>query len=133
MGLGLSVVCGASGGLGPAVLDAMATLGDPLMDLGNSLAYWVEAGDDPVARATRRQPTHLPGMLTRREVALSYFEKSGLAPRDTTFYEVYGLFRLAVIAQQIYFRYHLGQTRNPAFRRFWLMAHYLEWRCARLI
>ena len=116
------------------VLDwEMATLGDPLMDLGNSLAYWVEAGDDPVARATRRQPTHLPGMLTRREVVAAYFEKSGLAPRDTTFYEVYGLFRLAAIAQQIYLRYRRGQTRNPAFRRFWLMAHYLEWRCTRLI
>ena len=116
------------------VLDwEMATLGDPLMDLGNSLAYWVEAGDDAVARATRRQPTHLPGMLTRREVAAAYFERSGLAPRDTTFYEVYGLFRLAAIAQQIYFRFHAGQTRNPAFRRFWLMAHYLEWRCMRLI
>ncbi len=116
------------------VLDwEMATLGDPLMDLGNSLAYWVEAGDDPVARATRRQPTHLPGMLTRREVVAAYFERSGLAPRDTTFYEVYGLFRLAAIAQQIYLRYRRGQTRNPAFRRFWLMAHYLEWRCTRLI
>ena len=111
----------------------MATLGDPLMDLGNSLAYWVEAGDDFVIRSVRRQPTHLPGMLTRREVVAYYFEKTGLAPRDFTFYEVCGLFRLAVIAQQIYYRYHHGQTRNPAFRRFWLLAHYLEWRCRRAI
>lgn len=111
----------------------MATLGDPLMDLGNSLAYWVEAGDDVVMRSVRRQPTHLPGMLTRREVVARYFETSGLAPRDFTFYEVYGLFRLAVIAQQIYYRYHHGQTRNPAFRRFWLLAHYLQWRCHRAI
>ena len=111
----------------------MATLGDPLMDLGNSLAYWVQADDDFLARATRRQPTHLPGMLTRREVVARYFEKAGLAPRDTTFYEVYGLFRLAAIAQQIYYRYHHGQTRNPAFKRFWCMAHYLQWRCKRLI
>ncbi len=111
----------------------MATVGDPLMDLGNSLAYWVQADDDFVARRTRRQPTHLPGMLTRREAVAAYFEKSGLAPRDTTFYEVYGLFRLAVIAQQIYTRYFHGQTRNPAFRHFWAMAHYLRWRCERLI
>ena len=109
----------------------MATLGDPLMDLGNSLAYWVQADDDFLARATRRQPTHLPGMLTRREVVAAYFERSGLAPRDTTFYEVYGLFRLAVIAQQIYVRYHRGETRNPAFKRLWGLVHYLEWRCAR--
>lgn len=116
------------------VLDwEMATLGDPLMDLGNSLAYWVEAGDDPVARATRRQPTDLPGMLTRREVVARYFAASGIAPRPFAFYEVYGLFRLAAIAQQIYYRYHHGQTRNPAFRRLWLVTHYLEWRCRRVI
>ncbi len=116
------------------VLDwEMATLGDPLMDLGNSLAYWVEEDDDVVARATRRQPTHLPGMLTRAEIAAAYFERSGLEPRDMAFYEVYGLFRLAAIAQQIYVRYHRNETRNPAFRHFWLMAHYLEWRCARRI
>ena len=116
------------------VLDwEMATLGDPLMDLGNSLAYWVEAGDDPVGRAIRRQPTHLPGMPTRREVVSYYLGRMGLAEVDFTLYEVYGLFRLAVIAQQIYYRYHHGQTKNPAFRRFWLLAHYLEWRCGRLL
>jgi len=111
----------------------MATIGDPLMELGNSLAYWVQADDDFLLRSMRRQPTHLPGMLTRREVVAAYFEKSGLAPRDVTVYEVYGLFRLAVIAQQIYYRYHHGQTRNPAFKRFWMLEHYLEWRCRRLI
>jgi aminoglycoside phosphotransferase (APT) family kinase protein len=116
------------------VLDwEMATIGDPLMDLGNSLAYWIQADDDAVARATRRQPTHLPGMLTRAEVVARYFERSGLPPRDVTFYEVYGLFRLAVIAQQIYYRYHRRETRNPAFRWFWLLAHYLERRCLRLM
>ncbi len=111
----------------------MATLGDPLMDLGNSLAYWVEAGDDPVARMTRRQPTHLPGMPTRREVVDYYLGRTGLSPANWTFYEVYGLFRLAVIAQQIYLRYHRGESRNPAFRWFWLMGHYLEWRCEKLL
>jgi len=116
------------------VLDwEMATLGDPLMDLGNSLAYWVQADDDFVVRSMRRQPTHLPGMLTRREVVDYYCDRMGMAPANWTFYEVYGLFRLAVIAQQIYYRYHHGQTRNPAFRRFWLMAHYLDWRCRRMI
>ena len=58
------------------VLDwELATLGDPLMDLGNSLACWVEAGDDRIAQGTRRQPTHLPGMLTRQEVIEYYAEK----------------------------------------------------------
>jgi aminoglycoside phosphotransferase (APT) family kinase protein len=117
-----------------AVLDwELATLGDPLMDLGNSLAYWVEAGDDFLAQSTRRQPTHLKGMLTRREVLDYYCQRRGIVVQDWRFYEVYGLFRLAGIAQQIYYRYHHGQTRNPAFKRFWLFVNYLLWRCGRVI
>ncbi|HEV8629291.1 MAG TPA: phosphotransferase family protein [Thermoanaerobaculia bacterium] len=116
------------------VLDwEMATVGDPLMDLGAALAYWVQADDDPVARRFRRQPTHLPGMLTRREVVERYLAATGRAAVDWPFYEVYGLFRIAVIAQQIYYRYHHRQTRNPAFRSFWLLVHYFHWRCRRLM
>jgi aminoglycoside phosphotransferase (APT) family kinase protein len=116
------------------VLDwEMATIGDPLMDLGNSLAYWVEADDDPIARTMRRQPTHLRGMLTRREVVDYYCERTGVRPDDWTFYEVCGLFRLSAIAQQIYYRYHHGQSRNPAFRHFWFFVHYLHHRCRRAI
>jgi aminoglycoside phosphotransferase (APT) family kinase protein len=111
----------------------MATLGDPLMDLGNSLAYWVQADDDIVAQTTRRQPTNLPGMLTRRELVAAYLERTGLEVDNWTFYEVYGLFRLAVIAQQIYYRYHHRETRNPAFRHFWFLVNYLGFRCRRLI
>jgi len=114
------------------VLDwELATLGDPLMDLGNTLAYWVQADDDVLAQATRRQPTHLPGMLTRREVIDYYCGKMGFDAEDFRFYEVYGLFRLSAIAQQIYYRYHHGQTRNPQFKRFWLFVNYLHWRCRR--
>jgi aminoglycoside phosphotransferase (APT) family kinase protein len=116
------------------VLDwEMATIGDPLMDLGGALAYWVQADDDRVFRAFRRQPTHRPGMLTRREVIDLYAERTGRAVDDWAFYEVFGLFRLAVIVQQIYRRYHLGQTRNPAFRHYWLAVRYLDWRCRRII
>jgi aminoglycoside phosphotransferase (APT) family kinase protein len=111
----------------------LATIGDPLMDLGSSLAYWVHADDDRLFRATRRQPTHLPGMLRREEVVAQYADRTGLPVDNWTFYEVFGLFRLAVIAQQIYNRYHLGQTRNPAFRHYWIMVRYLEHRCRRLI
>jgi aminoglycoside phosphotransferase (APT) family kinase protein len=112
------------------VLDwELATLGDPLMDLGKSLAYWVEASDDFLAQSTRRQPTHLPGMMTRKEVIHYYLEKRGLTDVDFRFYEVFGLFRLAGIAQQIYYRYHHKQTRNPAFKNFWVFVHYLLWRC----
>jgi len=116
------------------VLDwEMATIGDPLMDLGNSLAYWVQADDDAFFQSARRQPTHLPGMLTRREVVRYYCEKTGFVPDNWAFYEVYGLFRLAVIAQQIYYRYHHGQTNNPAFKDFWQLVNYLYKRCLKCI
>lgn len=101
------------------VLDwEMATLGDPLMDLGASLAYWVEAGDGPELLAIRQLPTHLPGMPKRAELVARYAEKSGLAIADFRFYYAYGLFRLAGIAQQIYFRYRQGQTKDPRFAQF---------------
>ncbi|SEF37237.1 Predicted kinase, aminoglycoside phosphotransferase (APT) family [Amycolatopsis pretoriensis] len=116
------------------VLDwEMATLGDPLMELGSMLAYWVEAGDDDVMKASRRQPTHLPGMFTREEFVARYAEKTGLEVGDWRFYEVYGLFRLAAVLQQLYRRYHDGGTRNPAFKDFWQFVGYLDWRCREII
>lgn len=116
------------------VLDwEMATLGDPLMDLGNTLAYWVEADDEPQFQRMRRQPTHLPGMLTRQEVIDYYAEKTGYCVDHFDFYTIYGLFRLAAIVQQIYFRYHHGQTRNREFAGFIDVTNYLEQRCLRLI
>ncbi len=112
------------------VLDwEMATLGDPLMDLGAALAYWVQADDDEMMQAARRQPTDLPGMPTRAEVVAAYAERSGLAVDDWLFYEVFGLFRLAVILQQIWARYVHGETTNPAFAAFGVFVTYLESRC----
>lgn len=117
-----------------AVLDwELATVGDPLMDLGATLAYWVQADDEPMMRLTKRQPSDLPGMLTREQIVQRYLDATGLHTDNWRFYEVYGLFRLAVIAQQIYFRYHHGQTTNPAFQDFWQLVAYLEQRCRRLI
>jgi aminoglycoside phosphotransferase (APT) family kinase protein/alkylation response protein AidB-like acyl-CoA dehydrogenase len=101
------------------VLDwEMATLGDPLMDLGCSVAYWTQADDPPDLQMIRQLPTHLPGMMTRRELVARYAEKSGIAIGDFHFYYVFGLFRLAVIAQQIYYRYANGQTTNKRFAQF---------------
>ncbi|PWB62125.1 MAG: phosphotransferase family protein, partial [Betaproteobacteria bacterium] len=112
------------------VLDwEMATLGDPLMDLGNSLAYWVEAGDDEYFRATRRQPTNAPGMLTRDEVVARYGERTGLPVESFGFYLVFGIFRLAVIVQQIWRRYRDGATRDPQFAQFGPLVCYLDRRC----
>lgn len=117
-----------------AVLDwELATIGDPLMDLGSSLAYWVQADDDDMMLLTKRQPSDLPGMLTRREIVDYYSEKTGLPVDNWGFYEVFGLFRLAVIAQQIYYRYHHGHTTNPAFENFWVVVGYLDSRCNALI
>jgi aminoglycoside phosphotransferase (APT) family kinase protein len=116
------------------VLDwEMATIGDPLMDLGGSLAYWVQADDDRLMHLLRRQPTYVPGMLTRQEVVEHYAERNGRQIDNWAFYEVFGLFRFATIAQQIYYRYHHKQTRNPAFRHFWLGVRYLDHRCRRII
>ena len=118
------------------VLDwEMATLGDPLMDLAGALAYWVQADDDESYGAIRRQPSHLPGMLSRAEMVDYYTSRRGLTvtPEQWRFYEVFGLFRLGVIAQQIYYRYHHGQTTNEAYAAFLDVATYLETRCNRLI
>ena len=101
------------------VLDwELATVGDPLMDLGSALAYWVDRDDEPAFASLRRQPSHLPGMPTREEFVARYLQLSGRRCDDFTFYEVFGLFRLAVIIQQIWARYRAGQTTNPAFAGF---------------
>jgi aminoglycoside phosphotransferase (APT) family kinase protein len=116
------------------VLDwEMATLGDPLMDLAGSLAYWIQADDDEIAQAARRQPSHLPGMPKRRELVAYYCDRMGLSAENWLFYDVFGAFRLAVIMQQIYYRFHSGQTHNPAFANLETFVTYLFDRCGRKI
>jgi aminoglycoside phosphotransferase (APT) family kinase protein len=102
-----------------AVLDwEMCTLGDPLMDLGTTLAYWIEATDPPHFQAAAFGPTALPGSFTRRRLAERYAELTGCATSGLTFYYVYGLFKLAVIVQQIYYRYAKGHTTDRRFAEF---------------
>jgi len=99
-----------------AVLDwEMCTLGDPLMDFGATLAYWVEAGDDKSLTSFVAGPTNLPGSPTRRELIARYGEKTGRDLSNILFYYCFGLFKLAVIIQQIYYRYAQGHTRDPRF------------------
>ena len=99
-----------------AVLDwEMATVGDPLMDWGMTLAYWVEATDGPAQRQRAFGPTMLPGSLTRRELTARYQEQTGFEIDNVLFYYCFGLFKLAVIIQQIYARYQRGQTNDPRF------------------
>jgi aminoglycoside phosphotransferase (APT) family kinase protein len=101
-----------------AVLDwEMATLGDPLLDIGTSLGYWVEAGDHPALRSLGLGVTALPGNLTRRELWERYLASTGRAATDPAFYYAFGLFKIAVIAQQIFFRYRKGLTTDERFAR----------------
>jgi aminoglycoside phosphotransferase (APT) family kinase protein len=118
-----------------AVLDwEMSTIGDPLLDLAAGLAYWVQADDDEDFRAFRLQPSDLPGMPTRQQLVDRYLATTQRQlPVDWTFYEVFGLFRLAVIAQQIWYRYRNGQTTNPAFAVFGPAVQTLLTRSARLV
>jgi aminoglycoside phosphotransferase (APT) family kinase protein len=118
------------------VLDwEMATVGDPLMDLGGALSYWVEPGDEEFFQQFRRQPTTTPGMWTRAQVVEHYCGRMGfdVTPEQWRFYEVFGLFRLAVIAQQIWYRYHHRQTTNETYAAFGPAVGYLEQRCRRLV
>jgi aminoglycoside phosphotransferase (APT) family kinase protein len=99
-----------------ALLDwEMATIGDPLMDLGTTLGYWVEAGDPEALRLAAFGPSALPGSLTRRELVERYAEQTGRTVANPLFYYCFGLFKLAVIVQQIYARFVRGNTSDPRF------------------
>lgn len=101
-----------------AVLDwEMATVGDPLMDLGTTLGYWVTEADDEILQQMRFCATTLPGNLTRTELIERYQARSGRNTENMLFYYIYGLFKIAVIAQQIYNRYRLGHSRDERFAK----------------
>lgn len=102
-----------------AVFDwEMATVGDPLMDLGTSLGYWVEADDPPELHTLALGPTAAPGCPTRRQLAERYAAISGREVSNLHFYYCFGLFKLASVLQQIYARYVRGHTRDERFARF---------------
>ena len=97
-----------------AVLDwEMATVGDPLMDLGTTLAYWAEPTDPDILKMFNL--SYVPGCLTRNEMIAYYRSKSKLDMSNMPFYYVFGLCKVAVIAQQIYKRFSLGFSKDPRF------------------
>ena len=99
------------------VLDwEMATVGDPLMDLGCTLGYWVEQGDPEFFRAYRNMPSDVEGAPTRQEIIARFQKQTGLAVENFPFYFCFGLFRLGVIGQQIYYRYYHGLTQDHRFK-----------------
>jgi aminoglycoside phosphotransferase (APT) family kinase protein len=102
-----------------AVLDwEMATIGDPLMDLGTTLAYWTEVNDPAPLHQFIVGPTTQPGALSRRELVERYGQTTGRDTSHMLFCYVCGLFKVAVIAQQIYARYVRGLTQDPRFAAF---------------
>jgi aminoglycoside phosphotransferase (APT) family kinase protein len=102
-----------------AVLDwEMTTAGDPLVDLGCVLCYWPESGDPPARREALSDITTRPGWFTRAQIVERYARATGRDVSGLGYYEVFGIFKVAVVLQQIYFRYRRGQTRDERFRDF---------------
>ena len=99
------------------VLDwELSGLGDSFMDLGNALAYWVEAGDPHALQRFKRGPTDLPGMMTRDEIIDTYSTARGFdRPANMNFYQSMGLFRLAVIALQVHVRMASDADKDGPF------------------
>lgn len=102
-----------------AILDwEMCTVGDPLIDLGLLLCYWPQADDPDIFADSLRSVTMLPGWLTRAEIVERYAAKSQRDLSNIVYYHIFALFKLAVVIQQIYYRYHVGQTQDRRFADF---------------
>ncbi|MFQ3341694.1 MAG: aminoglycoside phosphotransferase (APT) family kinase protein [Flavobacteriaceae bacterium] len=100
-----------------AVLDwEMATIGDPLMDLGTSLGYWTHQTDPEIFKTASLNITTEEGTPTRGELVELYGEKTGRSLENIVFYFVFGLFKIAGIIQQIFHRYKKGFTKDPRFK-----------------
>jgi aminoglycoside phosphotransferase (APT) family kinase protein len=91
----------------------MCTVGDPLADLGTLLALWNNRGDAPVGMSP--MPTQSVGFMSREEAVARYGQRSGREVSGVSYYDVFGTFKMAVVLQQIYFRYHRGQTVDERF------------------
>ena len=91
----------------------MCTVGDPLCDIGTALCSWRDPDD-----SGEGIPGTMPsgeGFLAADEGAVRYCERRGLDPALMPYYQVFGIFKMGVVIQQIYFRYHRGQTRDERF------------------
>ena len=115
-----------------AVFDwEMSALGDPLVDLGILLAYWAPTAP-PGQRDALTTVTDRPGYFTRDEIVERYALRSGRNLSNIRFYEVFALFKIAVVIQQIYFRYVQGQTTDRRFATFDTRVAYLARHAAAL-
>ncbi len=116
------------------VLDwEMCTLGDPLTDLGTALAYWTDPQDPEELEEIRSAPTTLPGTLTRTQLVERYAAATRRDPGNMIFYLTFARFKVAVIIQQIYYRYVQGLTHDSRFACMPKRVHALlraSWHCA---
>jgi aminoglycoside phosphotransferase (APT) family kinase protein len=102
-----------------AVLDwEMCTVGDPLVDVGLFLTYWTMKVSGQAENSSLRSFTSGPGWFTREDIIARYETKTGRNLSSIAFYETFARFKVAVVIQQIYFRYVQGQTQDPRFRKF---------------
>jgi aminoglycoside phosphotransferase (APT) family kinase protein len=117
-----------------AVLDwEMTTMGDPLVDVGLTLCYWSWLGALELRAAALPAFTTQPGWFTREQFINRYAERTGRDLSRIAYYEVLGIFKLAVILQQIFYRFHCGQTRDQRFRDFDKRVHGLVGLAASLV
>src|SRR5690625_6261501 len=98
----------------------MTAVGDPLADVGAAMSYWIQADDPPLLKTGLGQPpvTVMEGFFTREEFIEAYAKKSGRDLSHIHYYLTFAYFKLAVICQQIYYRYQQGQTADPRFSQF---------------
>ncbi|MFT6809826.1 MAG: aminoglycoside phosphotransferase (APT) family kinase protein [Saprospiraceae bacterium] len=102
-----------------AILDwEMCTIGDPLMDMGTVLSYWINPEDHPALKKNFPNPSALPGNPNRSQLLALYESKTGRSMDNPVFYYAFGLFKTAVILQQIYARFKLGHTNDERFANF---------------
>ena len=100
-----------------SILDwEMATIGDPLMDLGTSLGYWFHDSDPQFIKNFQMNISVYPGNLSRSELVALYSQKTAIDVSNIVFYYVFGVFKIAVIIQQIYYRYKQGLTTDKRFK-----------------
>ncbi len=105
----------------------MCTVGDPLCDLGTLLTAWVEEREAPPGTSGGPvvMPSNTPGFMTRAEAVARYGKRHNVDVSNVPYYYVFGLFKMAVVVQQIYYRYHVGQTKDERFRTFGQAAEFL--------
>lgn len=127
--------------LDPEKLDAirgvldweMSTIGDPLFDLGVALGYWINPDETSGPLVSGCFLTQMPGAVSRNEFADVYGARSGRDVSNIHFYYVFAIIKLAVVLQQIYYRYHQGLTQDERFAPLIGMVHLLAERAANLI